>query len=241
MILLFTDFGLDGPYQGQMKAVLAAQAPGVAVIDLMADAPAYRPREAAYLLAALVPECPEGCLVLAVVDPGVGGDRPAIAARIGGRWLVGPGNGLFEPLARRFGVEECFEIAPEPGARLSASFHGRDLFAPAAAKLASGVAHSWPRRDFPHCPDWPDDLPAVVYLDRYGNAMTGLRASSLPEGARLKAGWQVVERARTFSDLPEGKAFWYENSCGLAEIAVNQDHAGKLLGLKAGSSISIEE
>lgn len=240
MILLFSDFGLEGPYQGQMKAVLAARAPMIPVIDLMADAPSFRPREAAYLLAALMPECPENAVVLAVVDPGVGGERPALACRVGGRWLVGPGNGLFEPLVRRHGVEDCREVVPEPGRRLSASFHGRDLFAPAAAHLSLGGSPAvWPKRDFPGRPDWPDDLPAVVYLDRYGNAMTGLRASILGEGARLKAGGRVLKKARTFSDLPTEQAFWYENSCGLAEIAVNRGSAAELLGLEPGTVVEI--
>jgi len=239
MILLFTDFGLDGPYQGQMKAVLAAAAPAIPCIDLMADAPACRPQEAAYLLAALLPECPPGGVVLAVVDPGVGSSRPALAARIGGRWLVGPGNGLFDPLARRFGVEDCFEIIPEPGARLSASFHGRDLFAPAAARLALGRLHDWRRRDYPFQSGWPDDLASILYIDHYGNAMTGLRAAILPEQSRLAVGGQVLERARTFSDHPPGQAFWYENSCGLAEITVNQGRADRGLGLAIGQSVAV--
>src|SRR5258707_501916 len=70
-------------------------------------------------------------------------------------------------------------------------------------------------------PDWPDDLPEIVYIDRYGNAMTGLRAAVLPHGTRLSASGRVLERARTFSDVPEGDAFWYENSNGLVEIAVS--------------------
>jgi len=240
MILLFTDFGLDGPYQGQMKMVLAARAPGIPVIDLMADAPVFRPQEAAYLLAALFPECPEGSVILAVVDHGVGGARPPLACKIAGRWLVGPGNGLLEILVRRYGVEDCREIVPEAGARLTASFHGRDLFAPAAARLALGdVPQAWPEREFPRHADWPDDWAAVIYVDGYGNLMTGLRAASLTADTRLKAGWQEVEKARTFSDLPKGQAFWYENSNGLAEIAVNQGSAAQMLGLKLGNPIVV--
>lgn len=240
MILLFTDFGLDGPYQGQMKMVLAARAPMVSVIDLMADAPAFRPKESAYLLAALFPECPEGAVLVAVVDPGVGGERSPLACKIAGRWLVGPGNGLFELLVRRYGLEDCREIIPEAGARLSASFHGRDLFAPAAARLALGdVPETWPQRDFPRQEDWPDDWATVIYVDGYGNLMTGLRASALAADTRLKVSWQVVEKARTFSDLPTGQAFWYENSNGLVEIAVNQGSAAQMLGLKLGSPIIV--
>jgi S-adenosylmethionine hydrolase len=101
MILLFTDFGYEGLYVGQMKAVLARDAPNVPVIDLMHDAPAHDPRSAAYLLAALVPEMPEGAVCLAVVDPGVGSDRTPLVVNADGRWFVGPDNGLFEIVQRR--------------------------------------------------------------------------------------------------------------------------------------------
>lgn len=256
MIFLFTDFGNDGPYQGQMKAVLARRAPGVEVIDLMADAPVFRPREAAYLLAALLPECvAEGDVVLAVIDPGVGGDRQPLAVRSGGLWLVGPGNGLFDPYLRRFGIEECRELTAEPGARLSASFHGRDLFAPAAARLASNGlgnglgngpgdgpgngAGGWPEIEYRFQADWPEELAAVIYLDHYGNAMTGLRAASLPDRARIMVAGHVLERAVTFCGQAPGEAFWYENSCGLVEIAVNQGRADRRLGLEPGCPLMI--
>src|SRR5512143_1221602 len=137
MILLFTDFGWTGPYVGQMKAVLAAAAPGVPVIDLMHDAPAFRPRPAGVLLAALLAEVPAGAVVLAVVDPGVGTARAPLAVSVDGRWLVGPDNGLFAPTLRCDRAAEAWEITWRP-ARLSASFHGRDLFAPIAASIAAG-------------------------------------------------------------------------------------------------------
>ncbi|HTR13586.1 MAG TPA: SAM-dependent chlorinase/fluorinase, partial [Roseiarcus sp.] len=101
MIALFTDFGLAGPYTGQMKAVLYEMAPGVPVIDLFADAPAGNPRASAYLLAAYSAWFPENTVFLCVVDPGVGGERPAIIVKADGRFFVGPGNGLFELVLRR--------------------------------------------------------------------------------------------------------------------------------------------
>ena len=101
MIIVFTDFGVRGPYLGQMYAVLAREAPGVKVIELMADAPRFDPRAAAYLLAALTPDFPPPCVFLCVVDPGVGADRPAIVVEADGRMFVGPGNGLFELVSRR--------------------------------------------------------------------------------------------------------------------------------------------
>ena len=124
--------------------------------------------------------------------------------------------------------------------RLSASFHGRDLFAPVAAMLARGEPPpGHPRRDeADRRRDWPDDLGEIVYVDHFGNAMTGLRAAMLPAGARLAAAGRMLEGATTFSDRPPGTAFWYENSNGLAEIAVNRGRADEF-GFAIGSPVEI--
>ena len=240
MIALFTDFGLTGPYTGQVKAVLAHRAPDVPVVDLFADLPPGRPKPAAYLLAAYGPWFPPGTIVLAVVDPGVGSQRRAIVVEADRRWYVGPDNGLFELLLRRNGNVRSWEIVWRPE-MLSSSFHGRDLFAPIAAQLAVEGPDSVALR--PILPSrmshWPDDLPEIVYIDRFGNAMTGLRASSVSATAQFAAGGHVVARARTFSDVLPGAAFWYENSNGLAEIAVNGGHADDALGLAIGSPVAI--
>jgi S-adenosylmethionine hydrolase len=240
MIALFTDFGLEGPYTGQMKAVLHRMAPGVPVIDLIANAPMGDPKASAYLLAAYAMGFPEGTVFLCVVDPGVGGERPAVVTEADGRVFVGPGNGLFELVRRRARTARTVEIAWRPET-LSASFHGRDLFAPVAALIARGEPPPSGSIDDRRAmrPDWPDDLAAIVYVDHYGNAMTGLRASVLPPGARLVAAGRALERARTFSDWPQGKAFWYENSNGLAEIAVNLGRADRDLGLAVGTPVEI--
>jgi S-adenosylmethionine hydrolase len=239
MIVLFTDFGLSGPYTGQMKAVLHREAPGIPVIDLFADAPAANPAASAYLLAAYAVWFPADTVFLCVVDPGVGGERPAVIMEADGRRYVGPGNGLFELVQRRAGKTRSWEIDWRPE-QLSASFHGRDLFAPVAAMLARGeLAPGQPFDDFARRPDWPDDLAEIVYLDHYGNAMTGLRAAMLPPDAKLAAAGRMLERARTFSDRLPGSAFWYENANGLAEIAVNQGRADRELGLAVGSPVEI--
>ncbi|TAN72588.1 MAG: hypothetical protein EPN20_03665, partial [Magnetospirillum sp.] len=139
MIVMFTDFGADGPYLGQVEMAIRRTTPSLAVVNLVADAPRFDPRAAAYLLAALVAEVPAGTVILGVVDPGVGGSRRPVVVRVDGRWLVGPDNGLFEPLIRRAAAVEAWEIVWRP-ARLSSTFHGRDLFAPVAARLAGGMA-----------------------------------------------------------------------------------------------------
>lgn len=236
MIGLFTDFGLAGPYTGQVKAVLAREAPGVPVIDLFADAPAFDPRLGAYLLAAYLGPFRPGDVVAAVVDPGVGGSRRALVVEADGLWLTGPDNGLFELILRRAGTSRCWAVTWTPEG-LSATFHGRDLFAPVAAQLALGAPPPGEPVDPARFPDWPDDLPAIVYVDHYGNAMTGMRADEVPADADLEVGRRRVARGRTFSDVPPGEALWYANSNGLAEIAVNGGRAAERLGLEPGSPV----
>ena len=239
MIALFTDFGLDGPYVGQMKAVLAAAAPQAPVIDLFHAAPAFDPISSAYLLAAYTAGLPAGTVIVAVVDPGVGGPRTPVVVTAHGRRYVGPDNGLFAGLAAQHPDARVERITWRPE-RLSASFHGRDLFAPVAAKLWQGeTAGLEPADGLEVGADWPADRAAIVYVDRFGNAVTGLRAQSLASDARLEIAGQMLERATTFSDRPPGQPFWYENSSGLAEIAVNQGDAAQLLGAKVGTPVSV--
>jgi S-adenosylmethionine hydrolase len=242
MIVLFTDFGLAGPYTGQVTAVLRQIAPEVPVISLFADAPAARPKPSAYLLAAYAAWFPPGTVFLCVVDPGVGSARRAVVAEAGGRVYVGPDNGLFDIVMRRAPGALLWEIAwhPEP---LSASFHGRDLFAPVAARLARGEPvgeMARPAADESARRGWPDDLAEIVYIDHYGNAMTGLRGALLPPAAHLVAAGRALEPAPTFSSVPRGQAFWYVNANGLAEIAVNGGRADATLGLSIGSEVRIE-
>ncbi|TVR95576.1 MAG: hypothetical protein EA406_13740 [Rhodospirillales bacterium] len=241
MIVLFTDFGLTGPYTGQVKAVLRREAPHIDVIDLFADAPALDPRRAAYLLPAYAAEFPPGTIFLCVVDPGVGGERRPCIVAADGRWYVGPANGLFELVIRRsVAAPRWWHITWRPE-RLSSTFHGRDLFAPVAARLAhdqTPLGREHPIDEI-RCPDWPDDLAEIVYIDVYGNAMTGLRASGLPAAGWLGAGGHTLPRADTFSAVPKDSGFWYENANGLAEIAVNGGHAATRLGLGIGSPVTI--
>ena len=215
-------------------------APGVPAIDLFADAPVGNPKASAYLLAAYAEWFAAGTVFLSVVDPGVGGTRPPVILEADGRWYVGPGNGLFELVERRATSARSWDIVWKPE-RLSASFHGRDLFTPVAAMLARREPPPGrPRNDGAHRrTDWPDDLNEIVYIDHYGNAMSGLRAIMLPREARLVAAGRLLKRAGTFSDQPPGTAFWYENSNGLAEIAVNQGRADRELGLVIGTPVEI--
>ena len=241
MIVLFTDFGPTGPYVGQVTAAIWRHAPGARIVELFSDLPAHDPKAAAYLLPAYAGEFPAGTVFLCVVDPGVGGGRSAGILHADGCWYVGPGNGIFELVVRRArATPRWWEIKVDAEA-ISASFHGRDVFAPAAARLARGEVPDGPEaaRGPIRRLEWPDDLPEVVYVDRFGNVMIGLRAASLPPGATIGVGGIPLIRARTFSDVPEGAPFWYENANGLVEIAVNRGRADEMMGLRVGKTIEV--
>lgn len=244
MIVTFTDFGTEGPYLGQMRAAALAMAPGTDVVDLMSDAPVFDIRASAYLLPAVIEPIAPPCVCLGVVDPGVGGARRPVVLKADGRWFVGPDNGLFAIVARRAREVDWYEIAWRPQ-RLSASFHGRDLFAPVAGMIAAGddgAMPGWGRRMTRPAvdgSDWPADLSEVVYVDRYGNCMTGIRAGSLETGAELRTGDISLPRVRTFSDVSHGVSFCYENALGLMEISVNQGDAAQRLRLRPGSQVSV--
>jgi S-adenosylmethionine hydrolase len=239
MIVLFTDFGLEGPYTGQVQAVLYQQAPGIPVISLFSDLAPFDIQAAAYLLPAYAAGFPPGSVFACVVDPGVGGDRPGAVIKADGRWYVGPDEGVFAILTRRARHVECWRLPPP--ATASPSFHGRDVFAPLAARLArdgrfgaGSVACTADAR-----PEWPDELQRVVYIDRYGNAITGMRAAVLDDSATLRVNGHALQRATTFTDAQPGAAFWYANSSGLVEIAVNRGRADRLLDIAVGTPFEL--
>jgi len=236
MILLFTDFGAEGPYLGQVIAAIKHRAPQLEVVNLLSNAP-RNPRLAAYLLAALAPQIPGESTFFCVVDPGVGSERLALALEADGRWFVGPDNGLLEVVARRAQAARWLSIDWRPQA-LSASFHGRDLFAPIAARIAS-QDFSWEQQDLdgPDCKLESADLDAVIYCDHYGNAITGRRYSEDLAGLTLQIREYRLPQARTFSEVAFGIGFWYRNSMDLVEIAINGGRADTVLGLSPGQPL----
>jgi S-adenosylmethionine hydrolase len=238
MIFLFTDFGAADIYVGQVKAVLQQHAPKVPVIDLLHDAPPFNVKAGAHLLAALAARIPPGSVTLAVVDPGVGGPREPVAVLADGRWFIGPDNGLISVAAARAKKCEAFSIGWRPQ-EFSATFHGRDLFAPVAAMLARG------NRKMPKLKKaalavsfGADDLGEVIYVDHFGNLVTGLRAGKVPRERGLVISERTVRYARVFSEVGQGEVFWHENSLGLVELAANSASAQQVLGSRPGDRLT---
>ena len=240
-IFLFTDFGSSDLYVGQVKTAILRHAPEEKIIDLLHEAPAFNVRAGAHLLAALAAHIPENSVVLAVVDPGVGGPRRPVALHADQRWYVGPDNGLLSVVAVRAKTAAACPIVWQPKT-LSDSFHGRDLFAPVVGLLAGGhmqaiALNSVRELDIKF---GGEDLAEIIYLDHYGNAMTGLRGGALPRTAQLTVNDRRLSYARVFSEVEKGTAFWYENSIGLIEIAANQAATAQQLALRIGDPVSVE-
>jgi S-adenosyl-L-methionine hydrolase (adenosine-forming) len=240
MLFAFTDFHRTGPYSGEIEAA-ARRHCNTAFVHLMHDAPAFDPGAAGQLLAALKRQFHPGDVCIAVVDPGVGGARYPVALKADGCWFVGPDNGLFSAIAAHAKHGEWWEITWRPES-LSNSFHGRDLFAPFAGRLASGQTPTAIGAQPLYDPVTVNiDSERVVYIDGFGNCVTGIAADSLSDDDKLLVNQQPLPHAFTFSSVPSGNAFWYRNSMGLVEIAINQASAAATLGLQLGSKVKIQK
>jgi len=220
--------------------VLYHEAPASPVIDLLNDAPQFDIEASAHLLAALACRLPRPAMVVAVVDPGVGSTRDAIAMEADGRWYVGPDNGLLSVLAGRARAVRVSPLTWMPAPK-SVSFHGRDLFAPAAARIAAGGVEwkSLPSKKRLDVNYDPGDLMKIIYVDHCGNLMSGVPAGEVGDYT-VTLGGRSVGRARSFFDVPPGALFWYENSIGLVEVAANQASASRLLNVGIGHVIGID-
>ena len=241
MIALFTDFGHDGLYVGQMHALIGAALPDVNIVDLCHTVPPQDIRTAAYLIPAYTRYLPPSSIIICIVDPGVGSDRPHAVCEADGRWYVGPDNGQFDVLEQHAQDFGKFHFQ-WPGV-VSNSFHGRDIYTPAACLLAESqdikILKCRPADTGESI--FPTDLNQIIYFDHFGNALTGLRYCEIDQNARLVLNDQVIEPAKTFSDVKAGQCFWYENANGLVEIAVNQGNARDTLELKIGDAFSLTE
>ena len=262
IITFLTDFGLEDDFVGTCKGVIKRIAPDAEILDITHGIAPQQVLQGALVLASTLPYFPEG-IHLAVVDPGVGTERKAICL-LGedGRSYVGPDNGLLVPAAERLGgIAAAWELA-NPQYRLdpvSATFHGRDIFAPAAAHLANGTSlhelgppvdpATLVRLGVREPAIGPGVITAhVLIVDRFGNVQLNLTAKDL-EGVGIDAGAGVeiaigLERfyavaARTFADVPRGDIALYEDSYGNVALAINEGDAAAVLSARPGDSVRI--
>lgn len=238
-IALFTDFGVGSHYLGQLKARLLADGVTQPVIDLCADAPAFDPKASAYLLDSFLPYMPSATLFLCIVDPGVGSERRALLVKDERFWFLGPDNGLLARVVSRLGEVDIQTIELAELTSRSRTFDGRDFFAPAAALVCQGATLPGEplRSDRLVGADWPAELPQVIYLDSYGNAVTGLSGWDLSGDLCLRVGGRTLKHADTFSSVAPGTPFWYVNANELVEIAVSCASAAQQLGLAVGTPV----
>ena len=241
VITLLTDFGTADGYVGEMKGVLLAGAPEAMLVDITHEIPAQDIDAARLTLARVWRRFPPGTVHLVVVDPGVGTDRAALAVASDERFLVGPDNGVLSPALLMAGA---LVVALETPANASATFHGRDVFAPAAARLASGTAietlgapATQPRIRRTPEPRRSGDgalLGEVISIDRFGNAITNLVA--LRAGTVEAAGLSLPLR-RTYGEAPVGAPVAIVGSSGLIELAVRDGNAARVLRLTRGTAV----
>lgn len=247
-ITLLTDFGTRDGYVGAMRGVIAAIAPDVRVDDVSHDLQAGDIVAASSALERYWRLYPPGTVHVVVVDPGVGTARRGIAVETDGRRFVGPDNGVFTPVLEAAArVVELRETAwlHHP---VSATFHGRDVFAPVAAHLARGVGIDalGPRVVHPVLVDRPrltmvDDAAhgVVVITDRFGNLVTNIPGALVPEAARARIAGREVPVLRTYGEAEPGRLLALVGSSGYLEIAVRDGSAADALGVGRGADVMV--
>jgi S-adenosylmethionine hydrolase len=241
IITLLTDFGLSDSYVAEVKGVLLTRAPGATLADITHQVSPGDVRAGQFILARAWTRFPPGTVHFAVVDPGVGTARRALAAAAGGHWFVAPDNGLlsFLPTPRLVSIAIAADAAP--------TFHGRDVFAPAAAALASGTRLEdlgSPITDATHAPlptphhDGTAVMGEVLYVDRFGTLISNIPGPEVEPGVRIRvAGTDVGALRRTFGDVERGTLVAFVGSGGTVEIAVRDGSAARLLGVGVGAEV----
>jgi len=265
IVTLTTDFGLADEFVGVMKGVILGVAPSARIVDLTHQVAPHDVRQAAFLLAAAWPFFPAGTVHLAVVDPGVGSARRLVALEAAGQLFLAPDNGLLSlvlaanPRARAWRIDNR-ELYP---GRVGATFHGRDILAPVAARLAGGVdpdqvGPALAVADLLRLPDLEPSVDGasgritgrVEQVDRFGNLVTNIGADLLRElggdggraGLRIQCGGREVRGlAGTFSDLPAGVPLALIGSRGCLELAVNQGRAEEVLAAGVGYQVTVKK
>ncbi len=255
-ITMLTDFGHRDAYVGIMKSVMHKICPDCRTIDLCHDVPAQNVLSGAFILSTTIPFLPSNSIVLAVVDPGVGTPRRAIAVETEDFVLIGPDNGLFTMVLERTPPVRAFELSnPEfQLPRVSSTFHGRDIFSPAAAHVAAGVDISsfGPKIDLKSLVRFPEIGPIikersvecrVVHIDHFGNCITNLSRDAMErmerEPTHVKIGNEIAPFHVTFGDVKEGEAVCYFNSSDYLEVGIRNRDAAAQFELKPRSMINV--
>jgi S-adenosylmethionine hydrolase len=244
IITLITDFGTVDGYVGEMKGVLLTGAPDAEIVDITHDIPPQDVESARLVVARVWRRFPEGTIHIVVVDPEVGSTRAALAVASDGRFLIGPDNGVLSPalLASNARVVEL-----PVAAHVSTTFHGRDVFAPAAAALALGEQIDALGREAtaPTIRRTPEPIRRadgsvdgeVIVIDRFGNAVTNLVGI---RGGTIEVGAVAIAIRRTYAEVAVGKPVAVVGSSGLIEIAVRDGSAARMLGLSRGSPVTLK-
>lgn len=242
IVTLLTDFGLTDSYVAEMKGVLLGKCPMARVVDVTHQVPPQDVLAGSVVLERVLRVFPKGTVHLAVVDPGVGTRRGLLLAKINHQYVLCPDNGLITWAWRRLGGGKAHELKWRT-AKVSATFHGRDVLAPAAAELACGRGGLKGREVDPVLLDlWPAEAGAlmarVISIDRFGNAVTNVPAEVGVR--RLRTGRRWVAVRRTYSDVAVGQPVALIGSSGLLEVAVRGGSAAVKLGLKVGQTLAID-
>ncbi|HLQ68938.1 MAG TPA: SAM-dependent chlorinase/fluorinase [Gemmatimonadales bacterium] len=242
IITLLTDFGTVDSYVAEVKAEILSRAPDVTLVDISHDVPPGDIRAAQYLLSRAWKRFPVGTIHLAIVDPAVGTERRALAAETGAHRFLAPDNGLLSFLS----LDARFVALPVPR-DAAPTFHGRDVFAPAVAALASGkrldqVGESikQPLRSPLPTPRSQGDgvIGEVLYVDRFGTLVSNISPEMVEPGVRIRvAGTEVGPLRRTFGDAARGALVAFTGSGGTVEIAVRDGSAARLLGVGVGAEV----
>ncbi len=256
IVTLTTDFGLQDAYVGAMKGVILGIAPGARLVDLCHQIPSQDVAAGAFVLYSAYRCFPAGTVHVAVVDPGVGSARRGILVETPSYRFLGPDNGLFSPIYAAEQVERIVEVRNRDLAlpEVSATFHGRDIFAPAVAHLCRGVpvdAFGPPVSDPVRLDLWAVAVEAggvrghIVHVDRFGNGITNLSRSQIEATAgdrplRVEAAERMFDRlSRTYADVPEGEALVLYGSQDTLEISVNGGSAEETLGVQRGDGVRV--
>ena len=257
VITITTDFGHRGPFVGTMKGVMLTRLPGAQIVDLTHEAHVHWPAEAGFWLERSYQYFPQGTVHLAVVDPGVGTDRQVLLVIGRGHAFLAPDNGLLgDVVARVDGTVYRIDPARLTGLgieRLSATFHGRDLFAPLAAEIAAGrvapTSLGAPTEDYvPSLIEAPElrggELHGmVITTDNFGNLITNIESAELATFRRpeIRAAGHRIALARTYGDVEPGELLALINSFDVLEIAAAEQNAAELLGLGRGGPVLVIE